>query len=141
MASSSIEDAICEWLGPRLDRWTVEASADRQAGWVITLTHPASAGLIIETGTGIEGDAIGTVTRVLAATKEIDIASSAPALEHLDLLLGLRTVAKMFGWENLEAGAVAFLMFENGHLTLDETAWIAGYEGHGAPMRPRSPLG
>jgi len=57
------------------------------------------------------------------------------------MLLGLRTVASMFGWECREVRAVAFLMFENGHLTHDETAWLSGYEGVGAPMQPRSPLG
>jgi hypothetical protein len=107
----------------------------------VSLTHPASAGLIIPTGSDSVAEAIEIAGRVLSASTEIDIASAAPALEHAELLLGLRTVATMFGWGNREVGAVAFLMFENGHLTLDETAWLAGYEGVGAPMRPHSPVG
>jgi hypothetical protein len=141
MARSTIETSILDWLGPRLGRWTVRASLDLQMGWVITLTHPASAGLTIETGTAVEVDAVETGRRVLAASNEIDIASAAPALEHTDLINGLRTVATMFHWESREVAAVAFLMFEHGHLTLDETAWFSGYEGVGAPMEPRSPLG
>ncbi|MGD9999423.1 MAG: hypothetical protein AB7U39_21090 [Ilumatobacteraceae bacterium] len=141
MARSRIEAGIIESLGPRLDGWTVKASEDPQTGWVITLTHPASAGLGIETGTAVEIEALETGRRVLAASKEVDIASAAPALEHADLITGLRTVATMFGWDSREVAAVAFLMFEHGHLTLDETAWLSGYEGVGAPMQPRSPLG
>ena len=95
------------WTG-----WTVDASADPQMGWVIALTHPASAGLIIETGTAVEADAVETGRRVLAASAEIDIASAAPVLEHADLVMGLRTVAMSFGWESREVRAVAFLMFE-----------------------------
>lgn len=135
-----VETRIIELLGPRLDGWAVNASLDMQTGWVIALTHPASAGLIIETGTAIEADAVETGLRVLAVSKEIDIASAAPVLEHADLIMGLRTVATVFGWDTREVGAVAFLMFEHSHLTLSETVWLAGYEGVGAPMVPRNPL-
>ena len=76
-----------------------------------------------------------------SSSDEIDVAASAPALEHADLLAGLRTIAAMFGWDNDEVRAVAFLMFENGHLTLDETAWVSGYIGGGSPMCPTSPMG
>ena len=141
VAGSTVDASIIKWLGPRLDRWSVDASVDPQTGWVIALTHPASAGLMIQTGTTDEAVAVETGRRVLAANAEIDIASAAPVLEHPDLILGLRTVATMFGWESREVGAVAFVMFENGHLTLDETAWLAGFEGVGAPMQPRSPIG
>ena len=89
---------------------------------------------------GMARDGVGA-GRVLAASIEIDIASAAPMLEHAEMVSGLRTVASMFGWESREVAAVAFLLFENGHLTHDETAWLSGYEGVGAPMQPRSPLG
>ena len=137
---TDVEIGIRESLRSRDDRWSVNASLAPD-GWKISLTHPASAGLIIETGTVVEHDAVEIARRVIASSTEIDIASAAPALEHLDLLLGLRTVAKAFGWQSREVGAVAFLLFENGLLTLDETAWLAGYEGIEAPMRPQSPHG
>lgn len=46
----------------------------------------------------------------------------------------------MLEWESREVRAVAFLMFEHGHLNNDETAWLSGYEGIGAPMKAASPL-
>jgi len=141
MTHSTVESGVIDSLGPRRDGWNVEASLSPREGWVIMLTHPASAGLNITTGTAVESDAITVASRVLAASIEIDIASAAPLLEHPEMLLGLRTVAGMFGWECREVRAVAFLMFEHGYLTHDETAWLSGYEGVGAPMQPGSPLG
>ena len=79
--------------------------------------------------------------QVLEHTEEIDVAAAAPTLEHADLLAGLRTIAAMHRWDSREVRAVAFLMFENGHLTHDETAWMSGYIGTDPPMRPTSPMG
>jgi hypothetical protein len=107
---------------------------------VITLAHPASAGVITETGATDEAEAVAVSSRVLAASTEIAIASAAPDLAHADLISGLRTVAKAFEWDSREVRAVAFLMFEHDQLSLDETAWLAGYEGIDAPMRAVSPL-
>jgi hypothetical protein len=132
---------IMESLGPRLDRWRVESNLDIGGRWVITLAHPASAGLVLDTGSPNEGDAIAVGNRIVAANTEIDIASAAPDLEHADLILGLRTISKMFEWDNREVRVVAFLMFEHGQLNLDETAWLSGYEGINAPMKAASPLG
>lgn len=132
---------IMESLGPRLDRWRVESNLDAGGCWVITLTHPASAGLVLDTGSTNEGDAIAVGDRILAANTEIDIASAAPDLEHDELILGLRAISKMFEWDNGEVRAVAFLMFEQGQLNVDETAWLSGYEGSNAPMTAASPLG
>jgi len=140
VAPTDVEIGIRESLGSRDDRWSVRASLETE-GWEISLTHPASAGLIIETGTVVEREAVEIGSRIIAGSTEIDIASAAPPLEHPDLLLGLRTVAKAFDWESREVRAVAFLLFENGLLTLDETAWLAGYDGVDASMRPQSPHG
>jgi hypothetical protein len=137
---STVETKITESLGQRYDHWSVKASLYPDAGWVITLTHPASAGLIIETGSTDEDEAVAVGGRTLAASTEIDIASAAPDLAHADLISGLRTLAKAFEWDSREVRAVAFLMFEHNHLSLDETAWLAGYEGIDAPMRAVSPL-
>jgi hypothetical protein len=140
MAGSAVKERIIESLGSRLDGWSVEASADPVAGWNITLSHPASAGLIIETGTTVEADAVETSVRVLTMSRELEIARAAPDLVHSDLVVGLRTVASAFRWDCREVAAVAFLMSEHGHLTLDETSWLSGFEGIGAPMQPSSPL-
>jgi hypothetical protein len=77
---------------------------------------------------------------MLGPSTEIDVASAAPDLEHADLISGIRTIAQMFEWESREVRAVAFLMFEHGRLNNDETAWLCGYDGIGAPMKAASPL-
>ena len=136
---STVEAKIMEALGERLDHWSIEASLDSGA-WVLTIAHPASAGVIIETGVTDDGEAVAVGSRILAASTEIDIASAAPDLAHADLISGLRTVAKAFEWDSREVRAVAFLMFEHDHLSLDETAWLAGYEGIDAPKTAVSPL-
>ena len=76
-----------------------------------------------------------------ATITEVDIAAAAPKLEHPDLIAGLRTIAKAFNWDTLEVRSVAFLLFEHGHLTHDEAAWLSGYDGQNAPMNPISPTG
>ena len=141
MTRPVIEARIADSLGQRLNGWNVAASIDPDRAWVIALTHPASAGLVVETGTAVEDDAVEIAGRVLEHSTEIDIARAAPVLLHAELVMGLRTVAAMFEWPSHEVKAVVFLMFEHGHLTLDEATWLAGYEGVDAPMQPRSPLG
>lgn len=141
MTGSAVEERIFEFVGSRLHGWNVEASTDPVAGWKITLSHPASAGLTIETGTSVEADAVETSVRVLTTSGEIEIVRAAPDLVHSDLVMGLRTLTLAFRWDCREVAAVAFLLYEHGHLTLDETAWLSGFEGIGAPMQRRSPLG
>lgn len=140
MGRENVESKIRATLGHRLDRWQIEASLDRFGQWVVTLTHPASFGLSIDTVTFDEDEAITRATSVVAASSEIPIASAAPDLQHADLVFGLRTVASMFQWDGREVRAVAFLLFEHGHLNLEESAWLAGYEGIDAPMKEVSPL-
>jgi hypothetical protein len=86
------------------------------------------------------GDRAGGWT-VTSSNDEIVIASAAPTLEHADLCLGVRTLSMAFRWHNREVGGVAFLMFEHGHLTESETAWLAGFVGLDAPATDVSPLG
>jgi hypothetical protein len=137
---STVKAKIMESLRQCLDHRSVEASLDSDARWVITLAHPASAGLIIETGATDEVEAVAVGSRVLAASTEIDIASAAPDLAHADHISELRTLAKAFDWDSREVRAVAFLMFDHDQLSLDESVWLAGYEGIDAPMKAVSPL-
>ena len=141
MESTSIPSKIISWLGDRADRWTVVASIDDQGCWVVQLEHPASAGLGLETGAADEADAAPIAIRMLESNGEIAIASASPRLEHADLCLGVRTLAMAFQWHNREVAGVTFLMFEHGHLTERETAWLAGFVGHDAPSAHLSPLG
>jgi hypothetical protein len=94
----------------------------------------------VETGAIDETEAATVAMHMLGPSTEIDVASAAPDLEHADLISGIRTIAQTFEWESREVRAVAFLMFEHGHLNNDETAWLSGYDGIGAPMKAASPL-
>ena len=139
--SALISSEIISWLGDRADRWTVVASTDDQGGWVVQLEHPASTGLGLETGATDEVDAARIAIRMLASSDEIAIAWTSPTLEHAELCLGVRTLATMFRWHNREVRGVTFLMFEHGHLTERETAWLAGFVGRDAPAAYLSPYG
>ncbi len=107
----------------------------------MVLTHPASAGLVLESIGADTDDTITAAANALHTITEVDIAAAAPKLEHPDLIAGLRTIAKAFNWDTLQVRSVAFLLFEHGHLTHDEAAWLGGYDGRNAPMNPVSPTG
>jgi hypothetical protein len=63
------------------------------------------------------------------------------SLEHQELAMGVRALTLGFEWSSREVRAVAFLLHEVGALNHEEAAWLAGYEGEGAPMTPASPHG
>jgi hypothetical protein len=57
----------------------------------------------------------------------------APPLVHRSLVLGVRTLVTAFEWTATEVRGVAFLLYEHGHLTREETGWLAGYVAADAP--------
>lgn len=140
MEPDEVAVQIEEMLGPRLDRWAIEPTTNDRGEWEISLTHPASAGIVILTGRTNPAAAITTASESLNTMTEIDVASAAPSLKHTNLIAGLRTITKAFNWSTQEVRAVAFLLFEFDHLTEDEAAWLSGFEGDGAPMNPVSPI-
>jgi hypothetical protein len=131
---------IVESLGSRLDRWSVEAARALDRRGLVTLSHPASAGLLSKQVPSTKLRRPRWPCTCSGPSTEIDVASAAPDLEHADLISGIRTIAQMFEWEGREVRAVAFLMFEHGRLNNDETARLSGYEEIGAPMNAASPL-
>ncbi len=140
MDSALIPTEIEAWLGELGRGWTISASTDTDGSWTVQLDHPASAGKILETGAESERDALQIAKRWLEDDDELRIVAAAPALVHLDLCLGVRTLTLAFDWHNREVRGVTFLMYEHGHLTEQETAWLAGYVGESAPGRAASPL-
>jgi hypothetical protein len=131
---------IVESLGSRLDRWSVEAARALDRRGFVTLSHRRVPVSCRNRCAIDETEAATVAMHMLGPSTEIDVASAAPDLEHADLISGIRTIAQMFEWESREVRAVAFLMFEHGHLNNDETAWLSGYDGIGAPMKAASPL-
>ena len=103
------------------------------------LEHPASAGVVLELRETDPAEAAAAATRILAAHREVQLAFAAPELTNPDLVMGLRTLTAAFTWSNLEVRSVAFLLYEHGHLTVDEAAWLGGYEGKDPPMTVTSP--
>lgn len=141
MDASDVAHQLDEALRPRLTGWTIAAHRRHDDRWTITLTHPASHGLVLELRATEPDTAVTEAAATLAANTEIAIIANAPHLEHVELVLGLRGLASSFKWSYQEVCATAFMLYEHGHLTEPETAWLAGYEGRDAPMSPISPLG
>jgi hypothetical protein len=70
----------------------------------------------------------------------VAVANAAPRFVHPDVVMGVQALARAFEWPALEVKGVAFLLFEAGTLTEQETSWLAGYLAEDAPMEPLSPL-
>jgi len=141
MRGEVIRGEVISWLGDRADRWTADASIDARGCWVVQLEHPASAGLTVETGAADEAEAARVAIRILTSNDEIEIAAASPTFDHPDLCLGVRALSSAFRWHNREVRGVSFLMFEYGHLSEPETAWLEGFIGTDAPASHVSPLG
>lgn len=144
MTISAIEIRL--WLHERDERWTVDEVSSVPPGRPSVLVqHPASHGLQLELADNREGNQEQSqqmsVLNSLAQNSEIEICSRAPALAHVDLLLGLRTVINVHHLDNSTCRSLAFLMYEHGQITEPEAAWVAGFLGQDPPMRPQSPLG
>ena len=122
--------------------WNVTGNITRAADAAILnveMEHPASHGLVfwVESTTK---DPRGWLRRAIEESKEIAIVRGAPALEHHQLVLGVRSLTQGFQWSSTEVRSLAFLLHEVDALTEDEAAWLAGYCGTDAPMPPQSPL-
>ena len=141
MPSNVVETQLATWLSANSVGWTVVASRDRRGAWLVSLDHPASAGLRIETGATDALEATRIAMKCIKAADEITTASAAPALEHRDLVMEVRTIAQVFDWHTDEIRAVAFMLFSHGHISRGEAAWMSGFLGHGAPRHPVDPVG
>ncbi len=141
MESKLIPIEIERWLGDLGQGWTISASTAADGSWTVQLAHPASSGKVLETGAASEVEALKIAKRWLKSDDEIRIVAAAPLLAHPDLCSGVRTLTQAFDWHNREVRGVVFLMYEHGHLTESEAAWLAGYMGESAPGQAASPLG
>jgi hypothetical protein len=105
---------------------------------MLVAEHPASSGLELD----VEGSDPGITQHVewFCRQREVSIADAAPPLVHRDVVMGVQDLARAFEWPAREVKGVAFLLFEAGALTAEETSWLAGYVAEDAPMEPVSPL-
>jgi hypothetical protein len=124
-------------LGPS-SRWTLTLQRDAR-GFVLVADHPASAGLMIETGT-LDHDLAARRISSWMGQREVAVADAAPELVHPDTAAGVRALAVAFDWPTVQVRAVAFLLFEAGVLTADEAAWLSGFVAHDAPMVVTPPI-
>lgn len=118
-------------------RWSlhIERRDDRL---ILFAKHPASSGLALDTDASDPQmtEHVGWFCR----QREVAVADASPHLVHRDAVMGVRALAKAYEWPAGEVKGVAFLLFEVGALTLEETSWLAGYIAEDAPMQPVSPL-
>lgn len=73
--------------------------------------------------------------------RELTVVDAAPSIAQVTLVKGLLNVAQGYTWGATEMRSIAFVLWESGCLTHDETAWLAGYVGPDASMTAISPLG
>jgi hypothetical protein len=95
-------------------------------GLVLVAEHPASAGLVLETGT-FDRDLAERHIAWWMRQREFAVADAAPELVHPEAVAGVRTLVQAFEWPTVQVRAVAFLLFEVDVLTADEAGWIAGF--------------
>jgi hypothetical protein len=125
-------------LGPS-SRWTLALERDAR-GIVLVAEHPASAGLVIETGTLDHDLAARRIASWWSSQREVAVADAAPDLVHPDTVAGVRHLALAFAWPTVQVRGVAFLLFEAGALTADEAGWLSGFVADDAPMVVTSPI-
>ena len=145
MEESQLLEQLRADAAARAPGWAVTANITHAADgpvFNVEMEHPASHGLIFSIGgKGRTEDPRGWLSRALEGSEEIDIVGAAPALEHAQLVLGVRTLIQAFGWSSTEVRGLAFVLHEADALTEDAAAWLAGYCGVDAPMSRQSPLG
>lgn len=103
--------------------WSVEVRD--KGGWTVELTHPASHGLVLETGSGSVAEAIERARQWIDSTDEVRVAGSAPVLSHPDLVLELRGLAAAFQWEPHEIAGVVRMLESYEVIASDEANWLA----------------
>lgn len=84
-------------------------------------------------------EALSRLSSMLADDEEVSVVDAAPPLVHPDLVRGVRALTAAFDWSSKEVRALTFLLWEVGALSRDETAWLAGFTGSGAPRHPSDP--
>jgi hypothetical protein len=124
-------------LGPS-SRWTLDLQPEAR-GFVLVADHPASAGLVLETGT-LDHELAARHISSWMRQREFAVADAAPELVHPDTVLGVRSLAVAFDWPSVQVRAVAFLLFGAGVLTADEAGWLSGFVADDAPMVVTPPI-
>lgn len=110
----------------------------RDGRLMLVADHPASSGLVLDIDSSDPhmAEHLGWFCR----QREVSVADAAPRLVHRDVVMGIQALARAYEWPAREVKSVAFLLFEAGALTEEETSWLAGYLAEDAPMEPVSPL-
>jgi hypothetical protein len=137
----TIEDELVELASHTLvasSRWRLTVERDDR-GFTLVAEHPASAGLVLETGT-LDRDLAASRISAWIAQREIGVADAAPELLHADTVAGVRALAQAFDWPTVQVRAVAFLLYDAGVLAADEAAWLSGFVADDAPMVATPPI-
>ena len=125
-------------LGQGHSRWTFSVQREDD-GFTLFADHPASAGLVIATGTFDRDLAAGRVTSWLDK-REIAVADAAPELVHPYTVAGVRNLTVAFNWPAVQVRSVAYLLYEAGALTTHEAGWLSGFVAEDAPMVDTPPV-
>jgi hypothetical protein len=124
-------------LGP-FSRWTLTLRRDAR-GFILVADHPASAGLIIETGT-LDHDLAARRISSWIRQREVAVADAAPELVHPDTVARVR--ARRLGTAGTRRREHAPLASRRPApvLTADEAGWLCGFVADDAPMTATPPI-
>ncbi len=96
----------------------------------VELEHPLSDGY----GWSPTPDEVETVDttfleRIIAEEGEFDQIAHAPECTHVDLVKGIRSIARMFAWRQLEVSTLVGTLYNAGCLTREEEEWLSAFTG------------
>jgi hypothetical protein len=141
MGSVTTEDellAVARGALGESSRWVLTVQRDA-GGFGVAAEHPASAGLVLATGT-LDKDRAARLISTWMEQREFAVADAAPELVHSDAVFGVQALARGFCWPTVQVRGVAFLLFEVAALTADEAGWLSGFVADDAPMVVTPPI-
>lgn len=130
---ANLQSQLTQLLQQRSPAWELSCETSESGAYTISLSHPASHGLIYIVEEHDSDAVVRVASAWLADNEELSIADAAPTLAHPELVLGLRTLTAAFDWPNEQVRSVAFLLAETEALNREEAAWLAGFVGSNAP--------
>jgi len=96
----------------------------------VSLEHPLSAGHgWVPTREEVELCDTEPFRTVVVADPEFEHIAHAPECEHKELVKGIRSMALMFNWRNVEVRTLVGTLYDTGCLMHDECEWLAAYTG------------
>jgi hypothetical protein len=108
-------------------RWQGES---RERPIRVDLEHPLSEGYGWDpTADEVETADTTVLERIIAEEGEFGDIAQAPECTHEDLVRGVRSMARMFAWRQVEVSTLVGTLYNAGCLTREESEWLSAFTG------------